>query len=781
MALSDYKLGPDGKTVYYQGKPLPAELQTQARQMIASGAGSGNAGNARATQPTQPGFNATVPNTSLAPGGSYPGRTSPPPPPPPGGDPSIYGRTPVLGGSGGGTPPPAGAAPAVVPQPGDGGAKPGTPQWDTQRVNDMLGANGYGDWVVTSATPAKSQKVDPITGDPVPGASANYIINIRNPKTNEIKRLTMNRVWQDANGSLGTLDPTDPQTAEADPSFDPSAWGPGYGYQLGGIEDQQKQDPNKVGHSGQITIGTTLYGTNNATGAFEPVPGAPPIPKDVKGWDSLKQIDDGQGNQIWIGVDPKDGQPKQVPGMPTIPAAAGGYGNPYQVDNGDGSKSWWGIDPATKKPTRIPNMPNTPAPPRGPGSLTQSGVTYVQKPDGSYAPAPGVPNPNQPKGATQVKLGNDGFLYQQTSNGDGTWDVDPSFKPVPFSDAANQSRVQAGAIHQPGDQGIKVIGGKSFPVVYRGGSDDNYDVVPADQGGKATPYPGATDPTSIATSNDQEFIAQRMPDGSVQYIKNQNWAPTDPAIRYRQLSAQANDKFQELQGKLSPSYTPEMAQKDMDLWWSANIDPAQKQIQIDQQKQQVDLQNKIVEQNRSNYATGISAGSGAVAAFTAGQEGRVGPNYGAMMQAIGQGKTSGPEFDNATTFEGPDPNELYKQSMQDALKAISPTAAAASGAPMPAYGQANPTDALNRTQYNFGAPAQPIQGGMGQRDEMQAPPIQANPGDVMQAPPGMLPPPPGAVGRPPFDWMALFNRLGNADVRQAQVAAMGQNPYIYGG
>ena len=168
---------------------------------------------------------------------------------------------------------------------------------------------------------------------------------------------------------------------------------------------------------------------------------------------------------------------------------------------------------------------------------------------------------------------------------------------MPFSDAAKQARSNIGAIHQAGEAGTKVINGKVYHVIYRGGSDDAYDV---DTSQPATPMPGASEPTSIATSTDQPNIVQRNPDGSVASIPNPNYMAVDPAQRSAQLAQMASSKITELQGKIGTGgYTQDQAQQDYDQWWDSTIEPAKAEIQQAQQQKQIDTQLKLSAEQRA--------------------------------------------------------------------------------------------------------------------------------------------------------------------------------------
>jgi len=605
------------------------------------------------------------------------------------------------------------------PGPGQPGYYPavGTSTYDVYRIHELMVDAGYGngDWeMVGQPVQVIGEKAnplyDPANPDPsvlptIQTASNDWIVNIRNAKTNEIKQIKMSKQWPTASGGVTQADPGDNSQ---------------YRYSPTTISDLQKQDPNKVGHSNLMTIGSTIYGTNNATGAFEAVPGAPTVPK---GWTEIKQITDKNGDLVWYGNDPADQQYKQMPGMPTIPAAAQGWGDPRQIDNGQGQMVWYGIDPVDKQLKPMPNMP-TVAKQTGPGSITQAGTVYVLKPDGTYGPAPGVPDPNPPVGTTRNTLDNNGYIVQEVYRGGGQWQFDPTFKTVPYTDAAKAAaaKLAGTTTHQAGETGDKLLSdGKVYRVTYKGGGDDNYEV---DTSVPARPMAGTVTPSTIATSTDQPNIVQRMPDGTVQTVPNPNYQPTDPAQRVQQLSSQATAKLQELQAKISQTYTPEQAQSDFDQWWSSNIDPAKQQLAQDQQQKQLDYQLKVAAEQRAgaqtqgtNYSTALQAGRDAVDAAKAATANMVGPNFGNLVGQMVQGwqHPGGPgpssaDIASAVTYQTPNYQQISQNAVAQALAHISPTAAAIAGGPgsTPQFAQYSGLDynqLLNRNapQYQFHA------------------------------------------------------------------------------
>ena len=631
-----------------------------------------------------------------------PGVTNPTPPP-----------------SRGATPYPRTTTPSVpATATGGGAAGPyypavGTSTYDVYRIHEMMQSAGYDGWeMIGQPVQVITQKVnpqadpsnplyDPSAASSVDVASQTWIVNIR--KGNQIKQIKMSKLWPTAGGGSTQSDPGDNSQYTWSPTD---------------VNDVQTVDPNKVGHSGLMTIGTTIYGTNNTTGAFEPVPGAPQVPK---GWQNAKQVQDKDGSLVWYGEDPQDQQFKPMPGLPVIPPGAQAWGDPQQIDDGQGHLVWYGTDPSDKQRKPIPNQPVIPKV-TGPASVTQAGTVYVQKPDGTYGPAPGVPDPNPPVGSTHIKLGDDGYLYQEKYAGGGRWELDPTFKTIPYSAAAQASAAKTAGTttHQAGETGDKLLSdGKVYRVIYKGGGDDNYEV---DTSVAAKPMAGTVTPSTIATSTDQPNIVQRMPDGSVQTVANPNYQATDPALRVQQLSNQATTKLQELQAKIGANYTPEQAQSDFDQWWSSTVEPAKQQLASDQQQKQLDTQLKIAAEQRAQagqestaYSTAQQAGTNAVEAAKAGLTYMHGPGYGNLVGQLVQGwqhpGAPGPSpeaIGQALTFDLPNFQQIQQQAVAQALAHISPTAAALAGGPgtTPQFAQPQQLDLnqlLNRNapQYQF--------------------------------------------------------------------------------
>jgi len=224
------------------------------------------------------------------------------------------------------------------------------------------------------------------------------------------------------------------------------------------------------------------------------------------------------------------------------------------------------------------------------------------------------------------------------------------------------------------------------------------------------------------------------------------------AARVGQINSVAEAKGREVQGKVGQTingklYTADDALNEFNGWYDSNVAPqtgalqaAQQAAQFEQAKQQADMQ-------RQAYNVALGAGTNATNAFTAMQTGRVGPGFEAASAAASKGDFAGlANVPGATSYQAEDITKTAPQAVMDALKYISPTAAAATGSPMPNYQTIDIPGQLNRTKY--------MQGGT----------------------PTALPAPVAAGGGAPagqtYDWNALFGRVGGgSDLSNPQVGS----------
>ena len=181
------------------------------------------------------------------------------------------------------------------------------------------------------------------------------------------------------------------------------------------------------------------------------------------------------------------------------------------------------------------------------------------------------------------------------------------------------------------------------------------------------------------------------------------------AARVGQISSIAQAKGAEIQRRVdSKEITPEQGHSEYQTWWQQTIAPQEGIIQAAQQKAQFDQAKDYAEMQRSAYQTALGAGTLDVNAFTAGQAGRVGPNWQQASEAASRGDWKGAAIPGATEYTATPPQETAHAAVMEALKHISPTAAQATGMPVPNYQGIDIKSAFDPTRYMpGGAPPPP--------------------------------------------------------------------------
>jgi hypothetical protein len=235
---------------------------------------------------------------------------------------------------------------------------------------------------------------------------------------------------------------------------------------------------------------------------------------------------------------------------------------------------------------------------------------------------------------------------------------------------------------------------------------------------------------------------------------------TEIAARVGQINDLANAKSKEVQARVGQivdgkQYTADDALKEFNSWYDSNVAPqtgalqaAQQAAAFDQAKQQADMQ-------RQAYSTALGAGTQAISAFTASQNDRVGPGWEAANKAASSGDFNAlGNVGNAVSYQAPDVSQTANDAVMNALKYISPTAANATGTPLPNFQSIDINSNLDRLKYMPGGQPVPLP---------QPQPVPVGAGGP---PPAAAPP---ATGQP-FDWSALFGRLGS-DVADQRVQA----------
>lgn len=186
----------------------------------------------------------------------------------------------------------------------------------------------------------------------------------------------------------------------------------------------------------------------------------------------------------------------------------------------------------------------------------------------------------------------------------------------------------------------------------------------------------------------------------------------DIAARVGQIHSLMQQKSAEVQGKVgSNGYTADNALQEFNQWYAQNVTPQQAQLQAAQQTAAAEQARQEAATRTAAYTAALGAGTQATNAFTASQAGRVGPGF---AEAAKSGAFNKADFDPSVfSYQAPDINQTSQQAVMDALKYISPTAAQATGGPMPNYAGMDIAQGLDKTAYLPGGggappPAAPV-------------------------------------------------------------------------
>jgi len=233
--------------------------------------------------------------------------------------------------------------------------------------------------------------------------------------------------------------------------------------------------------------------------------------------------------------------------------------------------------------------------------------------------------------------------------------------------------------------------------------------------GTATPYATQVNPVT----------------GEITYQDNRNFQPktfADIAARTGQIQQLAQAKQQEVQAKVGQNgYTADQALNEFNTWWDKNVAPAQSQLQAATEEAQFARAKDQSSMRQAAMQTSLAAGTQQLTALKNYSEMNPVGNKDALAAAYAKAGAPSTLVD-AITYKAPNPMQAAQQGTMEALKYIDPTAAQATGAPPPNYGQMNPAAALDRINY--------MPPGL--------PPPPGPPG-----PPGQPPGPPGAPPGPP--------------------------------
>jgi hypothetical protein len=597
---------------------------------------------------------------------------------------------------------------------------PGSDLYDWQTINTALRAAGLDGWQIAGAShqPVNQGRTVPNPAyKSIPGAtqadldelnkgvppfivqpSADYVIGVVNPQTNQMLKLTMGRQGDAASGYSYTITDRSPQG-----TIDTKQGG------YTGIQREQFND----GHE-------ELWGTNSSTGAFEKMPNQPQgLGTTPKGWNDIKQVDDGSGHLIWVGTDPS-GKPLQpVPGAPPpINTAKYVPGSVKQI-NRNGKLIYVGTNAQTQAIEDIPEYGSENAPNQ---TTTVGGTIYKTNPKAGQPGEPdlvrvtGVASPND-NDEQWIDAGGGYAKHQVYLNGAWHDDTDTPQKPV----SPTTTRAE-GAIKPKGEKywvPLPSSPDKLIEVTADGNGSYTYEPGPNGEPPRTMTVPGIAQPTTVTGAGTDEFLPQRRaPDGTLlPPEKNLNWTPTNVGDRVRQLQQTAQQKQQDLHAQVvSGALTEAAADKQFNDWWDSSIEPAKAEIAQAQQQKQTELEQKAGEQQRLNLATAQQSGQNAVEAYKAQLPNMVGPGFGKafgqLADAWSSGKpATGIDWSSALTYQMPDLNQLASQVTNQALAHLSPTAAQNMNdthgvQAAPAFGQQQQpydyTQSLQRDKYQPG-------------------------------------------------------------------------------
>jgi hypothetical protein len=193
---------------------------------------------------------------------------------------------------------------------------------------------------------------------------------------------------------------------------------------------------------------------------------------------------------------------------------------------------------------------------------------------------------------------------------------------------------------------------------------------------------------------------------------NANFIPktqADVAARMGQLQVQAQQKKAELvqRGQMDPNFTPERQTAEWHSWWDQNIETQKQALQTATDMAAAEEERQAAATRTAAYTSANAAGTQAISAYNAQAPRVAAPGFGAVASKLLGGGQLSPSDANA--FIVPDVPDLQQQAhaaTMEALKYISPTAAQATGAPMPNYGRVDVAGGLNQLNYGFnGAPS----------------------------------------------------------------------------
>ena len=215
-------------------------------------------------------------------------------------------------------------------------------------------------------------------------------------------------------------------------------------------------------------------------------------------------------------------------------------------------------------------------------------------------------------------------------------------------------------------------------------------------------------------------------------VEYQAKTQADVLARIGQMHSLMQQKSDEVQAKVdAKTISPEQGLAEFNQWYDRNITPQAGQLQAAQQAAQFKQAQDEAVMRQNAYTSALSAGSQARENWTANNVNRVGPGWQAASEAAGRGDFKAMSaVPNSVTYRAPDVNQVATNAVNEALKYLSPSAAAATGTPLPNFQNVDITQQLSPVPYvsRFG-PGAPVGTG--------APPPPPPMGPV--APPNQVP------------------------------------------
>jgi len=235
--------------------------------------------------------------------------------------------------------------------------------------------------------------------------------------------------------------------------------------------------------------------------------------------------------------------------------------------------------------------------------------------------------------------------------------------------------------------------------------------------------------------------------------------------RIGQILNLQRQKQDEVQGKIGRTidgklYTADDASSEFNAWKAQNVDPQAGMLQAAQQDAAQKMATDLMAAKGTAYQQALGAGTQQLTAIKDYAAMNPVGNQDALRKAYSEVMQGKPPSDivSANTYSAPNPMQAAQQGTMNALRYIDPTAAAATGAPPPNFGQMNVAQMLGANPYQ--APGMPP----GMQTMQARPPVPA----AAAPPPTPNPATGGPASGSPDWWNAVMGRQAASAQEQAQ-------------